>query len=175
MDHKVEILPLTEQLFKIYIEVGTIAYNQHYLHLWKNSDSAPYISSSFTQDVLQKEEQDANTELYLVKNGNISIGVLKLDLDASLDSYGKKEAILLDKIYLLKEYSGKGIGKKVLDFTENRARQLGKKIIWLDTMKTGSALQFYLKNGFEIYSETKLIFREAIESERPMYIMAKKI
>ena len=63
----------------------------------------------------------------------------------------------------------------VLDFTEIRAKQLDKKIIWLDTMQNGRALQFYLKNGFNIYSETQLPFPESIESERPMYILTKKI
>lgn len=173
--NKVEILPLTEQLFKNYIEVGTIAYNQHYLHLWKNKNSTPYIKSSFTGRVLEREMQDANTELFVIKNENTSIGILKLDLDASLNSYRKKEALLLDKIYLLKEHSGKGVGKKVLDFTEIRARQLAKKSLWLDTMQSGPALKFYLKNGFNIHGETKLRFLEALEVERPMYILVKKL
>ncbi len=176
MDYnKVKILPLTEQLFKGYIEVGTIAYNQHYQHLWKNKNGTPYIKSSFTLLVLKREMQDANTELFLIKNKNTSIGILKLDLDASLNSYSKKKALLLDKIYLLKEHSGKGVGKKILDFAETRARLLNKKILWLDTMKSGPALKFYLKNGFEIYGETKLRFSETLEAERPMYILVKKI
>lgn len=171
----VEIVPLTEQLFKTYIEVGIIAYNQHYHHLWKNKISRPYITSSFTTFVLEREIQDTKTELFVIKNQNTSIGILKLDLDARLNSYSEKEALLLDKIYLLKEHSRKGVGKKVLDFTETRARELHKKILWLDTMRSGGALKFYLKNGFHIYGKTKLRFSEALEAERPMYIMVKKL
>lgn len=106
---------MIEQLFKNYIEVGTTAYNQHYLHLWKNENSIPYIKRSFKLLVLKREMKDANIEPFVIKNENTSIGILKLDIDAKLNSYGKKEALLLDKINILKEPSGKVIGKEVLD------------------------------------------------------------
>jgi len=174
-ESKIAFCSLDEQLFERYILVGTVAYNQHYLHLWKDGNSDPYIKTSFTKAVLQMEMQDTNTELFLIKEETTAVGILKLDLYKRLDSYNEKEALLLDKIYLLKEYTGKGIGKKALDFAETRARNLNKKILWLDTMKNGPALQFYLKNGFKIHGETKLPFPETIVSERPMYILTKNL
>lgn len=173
--NRLEMVSLTKPLLGTYVDIGTTAYKQHYRHLWQNGNCTPYISCNFAKEVLYKELQDLNTELFLIKNGSAMVGIAKLDLDASLGPFTEKEALLLDKIYLLKAHSGMGIGTKVLDFSESRARQLGKTILWLDTMKNGPALPFYLKNGFEIYDSTALPFSESIETERAMYISIKKL
>lgn len=167
--------PLAAKKHDSYIAIGTQAYNQHYLHLWPNGDSTTYIQSSFTNNVLEKEAQDTNTNLFIIHQNKLPAGILKITLDKSLGTYSEKDALYVDKIYILKEHTSSGIGKKVLQFISLRAKELGKKIIWLDAMQNGPALNFYLKNGFEIHGETKIPFENAIEKEKPMYVMVKKI
>ena len=170
-----EIKPLTENLFKSYIEVGRKAYDQHYLHLWQNQDSSPYHDISFTREVLEEEATNEAMELFLIDYEGKPAGILKIIKDSPLHNYSGKEALLLEKIYILKKYTGKSIGKEVLHFTEKIAKGLRKKIIWLDTMQNSPALHFYLANGFEIHSETKLHFQNIIEGERPMYQLVKSL
>jgi len=165
--------PITPNTYNSYIEVGHSAYNQHYLHLWQYENSAPYIESSFTLDVLSKEENDNNTILYRILCNKKAVGVVKITLNAPLDSYSATDALCIDKIYILNEHSGKGIGKKVLQFAMLRAKELNKKIVWLDTMQKGPALHFYLKNGFEIHSESRVPFPTVKENERLMWVMTK--
>lgn len=168
-----KILPLTESLAENYIKIGTEAYNQHYLHLWENRDSSPYIQSSFTLEVLQNEIANENSELSIIIDGTDTVGILKILKNQTIKPYSAKDALLLEKIYILKKHTGKGIGKKVLDFTVKRAKELHKKIIWLDTMQNGPALQFYLSQGFKIHDENLLHFPKLIDSERPMYLLIK--
>lgn len=175
MSEIISIIPLSKENHKTYILVGTQAYNQHYLHLWENRDPTPYLQSSFTKEVLEKEEMDPNTELYVIHRKTVPVGIVKITLDSALESYTKEEALLVNKIYILSQHSGQGVGKKALEFISLRAKDLNKKIVWLDTMKNGPALQFYLKNGFEICKEIKLKFQTVLEEQRPMYIMGKKI
>lgn len=175
MQNVIHITPITKAEYDTYIEVGTKAYNQHYLHLWPNGDSTPYIESSFTNDILLKEETNTNTILFLIYKDKQAAGTLKITIDCPLASFSSNEALLVDKIYLLKEYSGKGIGKKILQFVMLRAKELNKKIVWLDTMQKGPALNFYLKNGFKIHSDAKVHFMEVIEEEKPMYVLVKKV
>lgn len=167
--------PLTQEKYATYITVGTKAYNQHYSHLWPKGDSAPYIQSSFTEEVLLQEEQDTNTRLFLIHHNKKTVGILKISLKKALDSYSREEALYVDKIYIIKEATGKGIGKKVFEFVELRAKELKKRIIWLDTMQKGPALHFYLKNGFKKHSTTEIPFPQAIEEEKPMFIMTKTV
>lgn len=167
--------PITPAKYQTYIEVGTRAYNQHYKHLWPNENTTTYIGSSFTEEVLAKEEKDNNTILYIIHLSGKAVGIIKITLNCSLDSFAAKEALYLDKIYILNEYSGKGIGRKALQFVHLKAIELHKKIIWLGAMQKGPALQFYLKNGYDIYSESKVPFSVVIEEEKAMWVMVKKL
>jgi len=165
--------PITPNTYDDYINVGTRAYQQHYLHLWPNGNSSPYIESSFTRSVLEREEDDKNTILYRILSNKKAVGVLKITLSAALIPYTEKEALCIDKIYILKEHSGKGIGKKVLQFVLLRAQEMYKKVVWLDTMQKGPALDFYIKNGFEIHSKRMVTFPDVREDERLMWVMVK--
>lgn len=49
MKNIVHFEPITPEHYKTYIKVGTIAYNEHYSHLWYNKESSPYIKSSFSE------------------------------------------------------------------------------------------------------------------------------
>lgn len=175
MKNIIHITPITQAEYTTYIEVGTKGYNQHYIHLWPDRDSTPYIQGSFTNEVLLKEETDPNTILFLIYKDKQAAGVLKLTIDCPLAPFSGNEALLINKIYLLNEFSGKGIGEKILQFITLRAKELNKKIIWLESMQKGPALKFYFKNGFEIHGDTKVPFTNVIEEEKPMYLMVKKI
>ena len=74
MKNIIHFEPLTPQTYQDYIEVGTMAYDQHYLHLWPNRDSTPYISGSFTMKVLEKEALNKNTLLYVIKLNGAAVG-----------------------------------------------------------------------------------------------------
>ncbi|MGB3143274.1 MAG: GNAT family N-acetyltransferase [Maribacter sp.] len=167
--------PLTAATYDQYIAVGTLAYNQHYRHLWVNGDSTPYIQHSFTKDVLSLEEADNNTALYLIKTENKTAGILKITLNKGVDKYSKEEALYVDKIYIQKEFTGMGIGKITLDFVTDKAKNLEKRLIFLEAMQKGLALPFYLKNDFKIVGRTQIPFKGAIEEEKPMYILIKEL
>lgn len=100
---------------------------------------------------------------------------MKLILDAAIGDYTPQDALLLEKVYLLKEYAGRGIGRKVLSFVEAYALERNKGALWLDTMKNGPALYFYLSYGFEIWGDQRLEFENVREGEKPMYILGKRL
>ena len=175
MTQKIDFLPLIRSSYNTYIEVGTEAYNQHYLHLWKNADSSPYLKSSFTKTVLDLEMGNQNTELFVIHKNELPVGILKITKNSAYLNHTAEEALLLDKIYILKEHTGKGIGKQVFNFVDSLCKRLNKKVLWLDTMKNGRALEFYLKNGFEIAGETVLEFPNVIDQQKDMYILMKRV
>ena len=166
---------VTQDLIEVYLETGIKSYEQHYLHLWKNREPSPYISQSFTKSIVELELANDNVENFLVKVNKNVIGIVKIIKNKSLDEYDEKSTLLIQKIYLLQEHSAKGYGHQLLTILEDYARNLGKSLIWLDTMKKGTALSFYLKNGFIIHKESKLKLPNAIEGERPMLILTKTL
>ena len=175
LNEGVQFEPLELGFYDTYIEIGTRAYNEHYRHLWPNGDTTTYIQNSFTHEVLLKEEQDLDTALYLIKSDHTYVGILKITLHKEILEYRNHQALYLDKIYILKEFSRKGIGKKCLQFVGNIATKLSKKVVFLESMQKGKALPFYLANKFSIVDNTKVPFENVIEEEKPMYLLMKKI
>lgn len=175
MKNSVHFEPITPALYEVYIKIGTLAYNQHYHHLWPDGETSTYIQNSFTKKVLLKEERNNNTALFLIKINHNFSGILKLTLDKAIATYDKQESLYLDKIYILKEYTGMGIGRKTMEFITNKAKSLDKKVIYLEAMQKGPALGFYKKNSFNIINTTQVPFKNVIEKEKPMYILLKEI
>lgn len=175
MANSIKIKSLTKEKIDEYIEVGKKSYLQHYQHFWANGDPSPYINESFTNEVLEEELQDINSEPFIIYSDNVPAGILKIIPNKSIGGFPEEESLLLQKIYLLEESSGKGIGSKVLAFVENFAKEQNKKIVWLDTMVKGKAIPFYLKNGYQIHSTKQLDYENIKDGKREMYIMTKKL
>lgn len=175
MKEDLQFIPILPEHYQKYIEIGTQAYNEHYPHLWKNGDTSTYIKNSFTKEVLRKEQKDLNTRLFLVSYTNVPMGILKYTIKKSISEHTAEDALYVDKIYFLKSYTGRGIGQRTLNFITLEAKAKNKKIIWLDAMVKGPALLFYIKNGFKIVGDKKVPFDNAIEDEKAMYTLLKKI
>ncbi|NKI32974.1 GNAT family N-acetyltransferase [Croceivirga thetidis] len=166
---------LTEKTIPTYSSLGKQSYVEHYLHLWQNSNPKPYIESSFTVDVVTTEFKDSNCQNFLVKYNGSNAGVLKVSINKSCNGFTAEEALYLHRIYLLKEFSGKGIGKATLKFVVKLAKEFQKKVIWLEAMKKGKAHQFYQSNGFKTIGETTVNLPNVLPWESAMWILAKTI
>ena len=158
-----------------YTEVGSLSYRQHYTHLWEKGDPTPYLAGSFTAEVLDGELRDGCSAHFIVSVGGKEAGILKIIKDCPVGTFSAKEALLIEKIYLLNNFTGMGIGAAVLEFAEAYAWRLAKKVIWLDTMQKGPALPFYLKHHYRILQEHKLHYDGVIDEERPMFVLTKLI
>lgn len=175
LDNTVTLEPVTAMNLEKYLAVGVKSYCEHYLHLWKNNDPTPYISHGLTREVVEHELENPNALNYLILWNSHTVGILKLVKDCGIDEISDMDALKAEKIYLLKEYSGKGIGKQLLQFIEEKARALNKKVIWLDAMQKGNPVHFYQKNGFIIKRESEVTLPRVRPEEKPMWILTKQL
>lgn len=167
--------PVTQDNLNEYLTVGVKSYCEHYLHLWENEDPTPYISYGLTKEVVERELQDPNALNYLIQQNNKNVGILKLVKNCGIDEIADSDALKAEKIYLLKEHSGKGIGKQVLLFIEDIARKRNKKYVWLDAMQKGNPVHFYQKNGYIIKRDSEIPFPGARPNEKAMWILTKTL
>lgn len=165
------IKKLTKETVQPYITIGSRSYKQHYSHLWENNDPSYYIDKFFTKQLLLQEIENSNTALFIIYHTERPVGILKLKNDFSIASYNSTEALLLDKIYILKEFAGKGIGNEVINFVKEYAKNLNKKVVWLEAMGKGPAIQFYLKYGFKVHSNMRHPSPKVIEENSQMQVM----
>lgn len=175
MSHPIILEAIGPSTLETYISVGIKSYREHYLHLWENEDPTPYISNSFTQAVVERELADPNSFNYLIKVEDTVVGIVKLVRDCGVDELLPEEALKAEKIYLLKAHSGQGLGKKVLQWIENHAKILNKKVVWLDTMQKGNPILFYQKNGYMVKRESEVTLPRVKPSEKAMWILTKRL
>lgn len=84
---------------------------------------------------------------WLVSDGNLPVGYVVLTFGYSLESHGQDG--IIDEIYIAAEYRNRGIGKRVLEFVETEARQLGLKKLYLEVERSNSRAQkFYSELGY---------------------------
>lgn len=171
----VQLEPVSVQTLHHYCKVGEQAYRDHYLHLWPDQDPSPYIDTSFRTHVVQKELAQENNLHFLIRYGNSNIGIAKLILNKNPEGLVFPDPVFLEKIYLIKEHTGKGIGPTILEALHGLCMQLEMEYICLATMRKGRALSFYQKMGYEILREEVLPFENAIPEERGMYLLGRSL
>jgi ribosomal protein S18 acetylase RimI-like enzyme len=151
--------------------VALKAYADHYLHLWHDGGKW-YMEKSFSAEKIAYELADPDAIFYLAFYNNSPAGFLKLNLQAPFGDH--KNALELERIYLIKDSQSKGIGKELVQLTFTMAKENNKDLVWLKAMDTSTeSIAFYKKMGFEIEGFHKLDHALMKEELRGMVIMKK--
>lgn len=156
-------------------EVALKAYADHYLDLWHDKGKW-YMKKYFSIEKLTAELNDPNAVFYLAFCNNSPAGFLKLNLDAPLEEEKEKNTLELERIYLKKDWEGKGIGKALVQLTFTIAEESNKDLVWLKAMDTSEGpIAFYKKMGFGICGRHRLKHVLMKEELRGMVIMVKRM
>jgi ribosomal protein S18 acetylase RimI-like enzyme len=154
-------------------EIAIHAYCNHYKYLWYD-EGKWYIEKCFSKENLLHELKDADAWFFIIYHSKEAIGFLKLNINTPFPGEENINALELERIYLTRSASGKGIGKKIIDYISNIATENDKKLIWLKAMDSSTdAIEFYKKMKFEICGTAHLNFEMMKPEYRGMYIMKK--
>src|SRR5690606_35184141 len=93
---------------------------------------------------------EPGTQYFLLREGEEFAGYAKLcqrqELPACLQG---REGIYLERLYLLRQFQGRGYGSKLLARVYEEARTLGFRWLWLSVWEHNlGAIRFYEKLGF---------------------------
>ncbi|MCR5099909.1 MAG: GNAT family N-acetyltransferase [Butyrivibrio sp.] len=118
-------------------------------------DMEKFLEESYGLKVLEKELSDKNSMTYLaIDDTGKALGYLKLNVDDAQTEKGYDNSLEIQRIYILKEAKGQGIGTEFMKIAENKARDLGLSYIWLGVWEYNYAAQkFYKGKGFNKFSE----------------------
>ena len=166
----IKITPCTTADIYTLQDIAINSYGDHYLYLWHDGGMW-YLNRCFSEDALKKELEDTNAAFFLIYAEDELVGFLKLNISKETEGYSADEALELERIYLTRSASGKGIGKEAVNFTKQYAQKLDKKVIWLKAMDSSRSVIFYEQNGFEKCGTYTLDFEAMKEEYRGMYVM----
>lgn len=113
-------------------------------------DMKIYTEKAFSLEQISKELQDKSIFYFVAETDNEAIGYAKLKPMSRIDCVIAEKPIELCRLYLLKRYIGRGIGKILMNHCLEFARRNGHDVIWLGVWEYNFLAQrFYEKLGFK--------------------------
>lgn len=115
------------------------------------ADMQSFLNQFYNEEQLGKELQDLKTFCFFAEADGVPLAYLHFKEDYTNFPEEKKwKALELKRIYVLREFHGKGIAQKLMDFILNFAVANKYEMLWLGVWEHNiRAQKFYEKYGFE--------------------------
>lgn len=168
-------------------DVGHIASIGHhsYLHHSKNMWHCPdelqcYVQEEYHQDKIRSSLSQPLDQWWVVAQPQ-PIGFVKLRYDQEIcvtlnpapNLQPLERGVFLNKIYLLPQYTGQGLGKRFLQFIEKHLQQQQEKCFWLEVLQDNHpAKKFYLQQGMHIIGDG---YYRYTHQQHHMHLMYKEL
>ncbi|MEN2399101.1 GNAT family N-acetyltransferase [Flavobacterium sp. MC2016-06] len=154
-------------------QIAIQSYNDTYQYLWHDKGTW-YLNQFYKKETFEKELSNSGVFYFLIYDDNKAVGYFKMIEDV-IEPYPASECLELDKLYLLKEGIGKGIGKIVMDFVISFAKEKKRSILWLKVMECSPAKFLYEKSGFIQTDIYNLDYPEIVEEFAPITTMVLEL
>lgn len=113
-----------------------------------------YFEKNLSDEQLKKEIQTVGSFFYLAENQNQTVGYLKLNFGESQTEFKNHNFCEIERIYVLKAFQEKKIGKQILEFAIKKAKLAETENLWLGVWEENhKAIEFYKRNGFEVFDK----------------------
>ncbi|WP_268034781.1 GNAT family N-acetyltransferase [Algoriphagus sp. PAP.12] len=153
------------------VEMAQTAFLQAFTEGNKPENVSFYMNDAFTEKQFQKEFEAVGSRFFVAfMNGKI-IGYTKVNEVPSQTDIHDSDSLEIARLYVLEDYLGLGLGKKLLDLAIDFAKSKKKKYLWLGVWeKNARAIRFYEKNGLKIFGSHPFPFGDEIQTDFLMKI-----
>lgn len=151
-------------------------YLPYFRYLW-HDEGQSYLATINNLDVLQQHLCQPGYVYYFARleDGRIA-GYLKLITPAPIPDTSFQQALCLDKIYLSEAARGKGVGRALMAFADEQAKQAQVPYLWLRVMDSNAYnLDFYAKNGYKILYKRWLDLENIKAEYRGIFTVFKRL
>lgn len=115
----------------------------------KPEDMRDYISTAFSLEQTRRELADVRMIFFIAEIEERMIGYAKLIEHSPEDSVSDENPIELSRLYVLKDFHGRGIAGKLMNECFDIARRKNYRTMWLGVWEYNfRAQKFYEKLGF---------------------------
>ena len=123
---------------------------------WNANGLEWYLNEQFGDQKLKTDLANKNIDYYIIYDTKDLIGFVKVNSNPN-PTFPTQVTTELEKMYVLPEFKGQGIGRKVLTEVINIIQKRGSRMFFLDVLDTNkSAIEFYKKLGFNFLHSSRL-------------------
>ena len=133
-----------------------------------------YVDTFFNQDTLSQALNEPDIHYSKILVDHQLAGYTKLILNSSQSLTHLNPVAKFERLYLLKDFYGLGLGEKLLVHNKELSKAHHQKGLWLFVWTENlKAFKFYQKSGFQIIGEHD--FKISDNHSNPNYVMLKEI
>ncbi|WP_456461596.1 GNAT family N-acetyltransferase [Reichenbachiella sp.] len=135
-------------------EIGKLTFAETFSSENSEENMKEYLKNGFSTEKLTEELTDQNAEFYFAELDGKTIGYLKVNVGQSQTEIKDKNALEIERIYVLKEFHGKKVGQILYDKAIELAKEKNVEYVWLGVWEQNPrAIRFYEKNGFKAFDK----------------------
>ena len=125
-----------------------------------------YLQENLSIQQLTNELLNSESSFYIARMDEKIIGYLKVNFGKAQTDFKEDDSIEIERVYVLSEFHGKEVGKKLLDKAIEISREKNAKSVWLGVWeKNYKAIRFYQKNGFVEFGKHPFILGDDIQTD----------
>ncbi len=130
--------------------LGQVSFREAFSHFWTDKEVLKnYFKNTFSVKKIRSSISKENNVFWIAYADELPVGYAKLKKYCPYKDLKDKSPAQLQKIYILNDYIGNGIGKQLQDALFDEVENLGIKTLWLAVWDENlKAIKFYERYGF---------------------------
>lgn len=161
----VNIQLITEEKLKELVELARNTFVDTYAIHNTEADMKKYLRENFTVEIFNGQIKKGKL-FYVAENENQLIGYIQLSDHNKRIELEPNSHLEIERLYVSKKHQRKNIGVKLLESAIKHSNNFQYSILWLGVWKKNEkAINFYKKNGFEIFGEHHFILGDDVQDD----------
>lgn len=153
-------------------ELSKTTFIESHGHSAEASDIENYVDFNFNINELSKALKNSNIHFNKIYFDNQLAGYSKLILDQPHPLSDIRPIAKFERLYLLKDFYGLGLGEALLKHNVEIAKRHLQKAFWIFVWtENENGLKFYKKNNFKIIGDHN--FKISDQHSNPNFVMLK--
>jgi ribosomal protein S18 acetylase RimI-like enzyme len=147
-----EIQRATSEDAELVALLGRTTFAETFGYLFANhrADLDQYLDKTFSVQKIERSLGNSVNNYWIVRFDRLPVAYAKLKFPSLAPSSTSKNEAQLQKIYVLRNFLGQGIGRHLLQGVFCRATQLNASSVWLVVLaENQQAIRFYERAGLQ--------------------------
>ena len=148
----VQITPATARDIPLLTSLGRVTFEQTFARDNTVSDMQQYLMENFNEERITEEMADPTSSFFIAYVDEEPAGYTKVKANRIPPGVSSTPALEIERIYARQEFLGKKIGKALMEYCLEFARNNRYEMVWLGVWeKNQRAIHFYEKWGFSVF------------------------
>jgi ribosomal protein S18 acetylase RimI-like enzyme len=154
MSETITVRPCKREDASALIALGIKTFYDTFAEVNTPENMRAYLDSTFTQERVESEFSEPGSQFFIAEENGLPLGYARVRTSKREEGVLGLNPMEIERLYVLKDQLGKGIGQKLMQVCLDFARENGHDSMWLGVWEHNErAIAFYRKWGFEKFSQ----------------------